>query len=111
MKFTFQILLVLVIFSAFQPVQLLGKGKPKKLSFEETTYEGKPHFVIEIKEITWYFDKEGGSFSRMIDRDGNDWISFKREPCKTIQDKINDEVWMYKEIDAVFFWNDFLGRF
>lgn len=49
-------------------------------SFEETVYEGKPHFIVKTKLTTWYFDKEGGGFSRMIDKDGNDWISFKREP-------------------------------
>ena len=50
------------------------------VSFEEADYEGKPHIIIKTKYITWYFDKEGGGFSRMIDKDGNDWITFKREP-------------------------------
>lgn len=53
---------------------------PDKLEVRETTYEGKPHYMIDTKELRYYFDREGGGFSRMIDRDGNDWISFKREP-------------------------------
>jgi hypothetical protein len=55
-------------------------AKNTKLHITETNYQGKPHFIIETKFITWYFDREGGGFSRMIDRDGNDWITFKREP-------------------------------
>ncbi|TNF43435.1 MAG: hypothetical protein EP310_04550 [Bacteroidetes bacterium] len=71
--------LILIIFiSAFQP-RVLAKDT-NKVHFKETIYEGKPHFIIETKDITWYYDIEGGGFSRMIDADGNDWISFKREP-------------------------------
>jgi hypothetical protein len=55
-------------------------SKKKKLNASETIYEGKPHFAIQTKSISWYFDKEGGGFSRMMDKDVNDWISFKREP-------------------------------
>ena len=38
------------------------------------------HFIIKTKQATYYLDKEGGGLSRMIDRYGNDWISYKREP-------------------------------
>jgi hypothetical protein len=70
---------LVVILLAFS-IQNSAKDHQHKCQITETTYEGKPHFVIETKEITWYFDKEGGGFSRMIDHDGNDWITFKREP-------------------------------
>jgi hypothetical protein len=43
-------------------------------------YEGREHFRIETEDIVWYYDKAGGGFSRMIDRAGNDWISFRMEP-------------------------------
>ena len=46
----------------------------------EGEYEGIPHFIIETKNATYYLDKAGGGLSRMIDRYGNDWISFKKEP-------------------------------
>lgn len=46
----------------------------------EDIYEGKPHFVIKTKAATYFLDKSGGGLSRMIDKQGNDWISFKREP-------------------------------
>jgi hypothetical protein len=46
----------------------------------ESEYEGATHFVIRTKLATYWYDRAGGGFSRMIDRDGRDWISFKREP-------------------------------
>lgn len=46
----------------------------------EDEFAGVPHFIIKTKTATYYLDKEGGGLSRMIDRYGNDWISFKREP-------------------------------
>jgi len=46
----------------------------------ESEYEGRPHFVIKTPKVTYYFDKAGGGFSRIIDPQGNDWIGFKKEP-------------------------------
>ncbi len=46
----------------------------------EADYEGAPHFVIRTKAATYWYDRAGGGLSRMIDREGNDWISFRREP-------------------------------
>jgi hypothetical protein len=43
-------------------------------------YEGRPHFRIETSKLTYYYDIRGGGFSRIIDENGNDWISFKMEP-------------------------------
>lgn len=67
----------------------LHNGKMMKIKFKkekkllDTTlfdYEGKSHYVIKTSKITYYFDIEGGGFSRIIDESGNDWISFKRNP-------------------------------
>ena len=52
----------------------------KGLEIREGVYEGVPHFIIHTRTATYYFDKAGGGISRMIDRFGNDWINFKREP-------------------------------
>ncbi|NAS12312.1 FG-GAP repeat domain-containing protein [Poritiphilus flavus] len=46
----------------------------------ELLYEGTPHFRVETAKATYYFDRAGGGFSRIIDIYGNDWVSFKREP-------------------------------
>lgn len=50
------------------------------ISISEVTYEGAPHFLISTEKINYYYDREGGGFSRIIDQDGNDWVSFKKEP-------------------------------
>lgn len=50
------------------------------IDISEDTYAGAPHFIIKTKSATYYLDKAGGGLSRMIDRYGNDWINFKKEP-------------------------------
>jgi hypothetical protein len=50
------------------------------VQISEVTYEGRPHFLIRTKSAEYYLDKAGGGLSRMIDRDGNDWIAFKMQP-------------------------------
>ncbi len=52
----------------------------KKLSIVETTYEDRPHFVINTPTATYYYDQRGGGFSRIIDPNGNDWVGFRMEP-------------------------------
>lgn len=50
------------------------------IQIRDTTYEGRPHFVVNTPSATYYFDKAGGGFSRLIDPEGRDWIGFKMEP-------------------------------
>ncbi len=50
------------------------------VSITEGSYEGAEQFIIKTKIATYYLDKEGGGLSRMIDREGNDWIAFHRDP-------------------------------
>lgn len=52
----------------------------KKLSIVETTYEDRPHFVVNTPTATYYYDRRGGGFSRIIDPNGNDWVGFRMEP-------------------------------
>lgn len=56
------------------------KPLAKAIHITEGTYEDRPHFVIRTPVMTYYYDKAGGGFSRIIDAHGNDWISFKKEP-------------------------------
>ncbi len=46
----------------------------------EDRYQERDHFVIETRRGTYWLDKNSGGLSRLIDRDGNDWIAFKKEP-------------------------------
>lgn len=43
-------------------------------------YEGRNHFVVETSRITYFYDIRGGGFSRIIDAEGKDWITFKMAP-------------------------------
>jgi hypothetical protein len=45
-----------------------------------TEHEGRAQFQIQTPTATYYYDKAGGGFSRLIDRDGKDWIAFKKDP-------------------------------
>lgn len=54
--------------------------QPKEIKITEGTYEGADHFIITTPSATYYYDQAGGGFSRLIDRAGNDWISFRCEP-------------------------------
>jgi hypothetical protein len=47
---------------------------------EEATYEGRPHFKIETKTATYYFDVAGGGLSRVLDLDGIDWVNYNGDP-------------------------------
>jgi len=43
----------------------------------ETTEQGIPSLKIETASATYIYDRAGGGFISMIDKDGKDWISFK----------------------------------
>lgn len=53
---------------------------PAAVGIAEGEYEGRPHFVITTDTATWYFDRAGGGFSRLLDRAGRDWIAFHLKP-------------------------------
>ena len=42
--------------------------------------KGQLSYKIETQTATYYFQMEAGGFSGMVDRDGNDWISFNSAP-------------------------------
>jgi hypothetical protein len=50
------------------------------IDIRDGTYEGRPHFIIKTKNAEYYLDKHGGGLSRMIDREGKDWIAFGMQP-------------------------------
>lgn len=59
---------------------LVQRPEEESLKIDTCMYEGSSHFLIHTKYITYYYDKAGGGFSRIIDQEGNDWVGFKREP-------------------------------
>lgn len=53
------------------------------INMEETVYEERPHFLVRTPSLDYYYDVQGGGFSRIIDKEGNDWINFRMEPWGT----------------------------
>jgi hypothetical protein len=49
-------------------------------SIEDDSYEDRAHFRIETERATYYFDKAGGGLSRVIDKDGTDWVHYNGDP-------------------------------
>jgi len=47
------------------------------IKITETTEQGIPSLKIETPAATYIYDKAGGGFISMIDKNGKDWISFK----------------------------------
>lgn len=53
------------------------KPNLSSIKISETTEQGIQCLKIETQSATYIYDKAGGGFMSMIDKDGNDWISFK----------------------------------
>ncbi|HBE68932.1 MAG TPA: hypothetical protein DDW52_12360 [Planctomycetaceae bacterium] len=53
---------------------------------KEGSYEGRPQYVVTTPTASWWFDRAGGGFSRLIDDEGRDWISFHKEPLSKFPD-------------------------
>ena len=51
-----------------------------RVSIKEQDYEQRPHFVVATTRATYWLDKNSGGLSRLIDREGHDWIAFKTQP-------------------------------
>jgi hypothetical protein len=67
------------IFGIFMSLFLINKLFAQQVSIIETQYQDRPHFKITTTAATYYFDKAGGGFSSMIDKDGLDWISYNKD--------------------------------
>ena len=67
---------ILILLASLFPTLL------QAVEISETTYEGRAQFLIRTESATWYFDRAGGGFSRLIDQDGQDWIHFSKNPLK-----------------------------
>jgi hypothetical protein len=61
------------------PALVVRTPKPA-VAIHDDRYQQRDHFVIETRRATYWLDKNSGGLSRLIDRDGHDWIAFKKEP-------------------------------
>jgi hypothetical protein len=61
---------------------LIGRSAVARPSIEPASYEDRAQYRIKTSNAEFYFDRAGGGFSRMVDRDGRDWIAFRKNPLK-----------------------------
>ena len=54
----------------------LLSGDIYALTINDTIWQGKSHFIIDTESAIYFYDKSGGGFSSILDKTGNDWISF-----------------------------------
>lgn len=61
-------------------VLALAAGAAGQVAESGRLYESARHMVARAAGAEWWYDEAGGGFSRIVDRDGRDWIGFRREP-------------------------------
>lgn len=70
-----------LLFLAACPLALAAQ-----VAISQAELEGARHFVIQTPAATYWYDQAGGGFSRLLDREGKDWIAFRREPWDVYPD-------------------------
>jgi hypothetical protein len=50
-----------------------------QVQIEEINYQDRPHFKVTTASATYLFDRSGGGFLSIIDKQGLDWISYKKD--------------------------------
>lgn len=73
----------LLIFLTFKGVELLAVDITEKL------HQGRPHFVVETKLATYYYDKNGGGFSSILDKNDIDWIDYSEISAKAAENSFD----------------------
>lgn len=59
---------------------LLSGALAQAVEIREGSFDGRAQLMIKTEAATWCYDSAGGGFSRLIDRDGRDWIGFSKRP-------------------------------
>jgi hypothetical protein len=80
MKHLVQKLRFVSVCSVYSVVLALGPLIASAVEIRDGDYEGRAQFVVKTASAEYWLDKNAGGFSRLIDRDGRDWISFRKEP-------------------------------
>jgi arylsulfatase A-like enzyme len=53
---------------------------PDGVEIHEASYQERPHYVITTQSADYWLDRQSGGLSRLIDRDGRDWIAYRTLP-------------------------------
>lgn len=52
------------------------------ITITESKHADRPHYIIRTAAATYFYDRNGGGFSRILDQYGNDWISFQADTAR-----------------------------
>ncbi|MBL9212710.1 MAG: hypothetical protein JNL92_19770 [Opitutaceae bacterium] len=52
----------------------------RAVTISEAEHAGRAQFKVVTTQATYFYDRGGGGFSRLLDRDGKDWIAFGPDP-------------------------------
>ena len=52
------------------------------IEITEGSFEDRAQFIVKTESATYYYDRAGGGFSKLIDLEGRDWIAFSKDPLK-----------------------------
>ena len=69
--------LVFLMTSSISNITVVGSDLVLTEAAED---EGLPAYRIETPTATWFLEKSGAGLSSLIDKDGNDWLSFHPQP-------------------------------
>jgi hypothetical protein len=50
-----------------------------QVSISEYTHQDRPHYKVVTSTATYLFDRDGGGFSSIFDKEGLDWISYNKD--------------------------------
>jgi len=62
-----------------------------KVNISEDQDEGQECFRIELENATLYYQKGAGGFSSIVDKEGNDWLGFRKDTIQGYPDNAASE--------------------
>lgn len=74
------------VWSVYSVVLALCPLIASAVEIRDGDYEGRAQFVVKTAAAEYWLDKNAGGFSRLLDREGRDWIAFHKEPLNKSPD-------------------------
>ena len=62
----------------FLTVLFIANSASAQSIIDETTFQNRLHYKVKLYNATILIDKHSGGISGMLDKEGNDWINWKR---------------------------------
>jgi hypothetical protein len=70
--------LLILLASCSQSIKKANIASASAVVISEMNYRGMQHFKVETGNAVWYIEKQSGGCSSLLDRNGRDWINFKK---------------------------------